>query len=61
MNSIHAKKLFLKYDGSHFAMAQEAWPDYIDYLALNISEEQEKQWRYEIVNQRKKAFERSKS
>lgn len=44
-----AKALFMEYKGSGFAMAREAWTDYIQYERLNISKQQKSEWRSDLI------------
>lgn len=42
------KKVFIKYNGSLFAMAREEKEAYENYKKLNVSEETVEKWRQEI-------------
>ena len=43
-----AKELFLKYDGSLFAMAREESLAYENYKLLNVSSETVQKWKQEL-------------
>ena len=51
-----AKKLFLDSRCSTFVMGRESWPEYLSYVALNISKTQENTWRLERIEQLKSEY-----